>query len=212
MSKTLRAFALSATLATIAVAAQASPTAIVLDFESLAKSATEAGASGVAVGGAFAGSGLQFSGALAFHNDFTSHDTNWGSVFVEDAIDNIRIDAVKGFDLTFAKLTFNYGVGQFPFNVTVTDVNGKSASKLIFGRDSGFGWNPAAAELDLAGLSSVSSIVFASENNQGLFSLDNFSLLPSTQPGGGNVPEPASFGLVALALLGAAASRRRTRT
>jgi len=210
MSKNLRAFALSATLAAIAVSAQASPTAIVLDFESLAKSATEAGASGVAVGGAFAGSGLQFSGALAFHNDFTSHDTNWGSVFVEDAIDNIRIDAVKGFDLTFAKLTFNYGVGQAGFDVIVTDGNGKSATLNIVGTTN-FGWNAAVAQMDLSALGSISSIVFNSNDPNGLFALDNFSLLPSTQPGGGNVPEPASFGLVALALLGAAASRRRAR-
>lgn len=218
MSRILRKWALSATFAALAASAQAGGVAIELDFEVLGAQAQVDG-KGIAVGSTFSGLGLNFIGATAFHDSLKPDlATPSGSGFIWSDTDTMTIDVLAGSVLNFAKLTFEYGVNDVPFTVTVigSEIDqatgkAKQATKDIAGTAGGFAWSGATKEIDISGVGPIDSIVFSSTLQRGLITLDNFKLLPATTPPGGDVPEPASYGLVGLALLGAGLSTRRRR-
>jgi hypothetical protein len=63
--------------------------------------------------------------------------------------------------------------------------------------------------IDISGLTSVDYITFSSNN--ALFAVDNLQYTLTSSPTPSHVPEPAGYGLVALALAGLALSARRKK-
>jgi len=218
MSRILRTLALSATFAALAASAQAGGVAIELDFEALGAQSQIDG-KGIAVDATFSGLGLNFIGATAFHDNLQpSLATPSGSGFIWSDGQSMTIDVLAGSVLNFAKLTFEYGVNDVAFTVTVIGTEtdqatgkAKQTTKDIAGTGGGFAWSGASKEIDISAIGPIDSIVFSSNTGRGLITLDNFKLLPDSTSPGGNVPEPASYGLVGLALLGAGLSTRRRR-
>ena len=108
----------------------------------------------------------------------------------------------------FKTVAFNYFVGQSTPTIEVW-----GAGLLhTFTFTPGHGPKPwlSSGDLDLSAYTGANLLKF-SGSNSGLLGLDSIAIdFISGSTGGGTVPEPASFGLVALALLGAGvASRRR---
>lgn len=112
----------------------------------------------------------------------------------------------------FKTVAFNYFVGQ---STPTIEVFGAGADPLhTFTFTPGNGPKPwlSSGDLDLSAYAGANRLKF-SGSNSGLLGLDSIAIdfiSGSTGPGG-NVPEPASFGLVALALLGAGFARRRIK-
>jgi hypothetical protein len=131
----------------------------------------------------------------------------------------LTITAQNGF--LFNELSFDYAISSGShvdlfgaFDVpTATDFEDK-----VFPSGAGYVWNDAAHRYstgDQSGSGNFSSFSVTSSTGTGKFGIDNLTLTyncpTTTSCGGGTVPEPASFGIVAIALLGAGlASRRRS--
>ena len=123
---------------------------------------------------------------------------------VGDAAILIIVDGNINYDL----LTIDFAVATDPFSLQVTGRGGKTASFLLAGTTGGWQWVSNIA-LDLPNIGNISSIEFQAAAGK-FFAVDNIDFGRTTSDGGGTVPEPASYGLVAMALLAAGwASRRR---
>ena len=206
------------------LAAQAAE--VVLSFEGLRASILAGnGGAGLPVAVGASQSGFQFSGAYAY--DFgvlSAADSDptpdaaqiSGSVFIANqnrgAMPGVIELSLVGSNATraFKTLSFDYFVGQ---SEPTIEVLGATGLLHTFTFTLGSGPKPwqSSANLDLLGFTGANRLRF-SGSNAGLLGLDNISIdfVSGRTGGGGTVPEPASFALVALALLGAgAASRRR---
>lgn len=227
MSRIHRSLVVGSALAALALSAQAGP-GISLNFEDIAATVpSQNGQNGVAVGSFFSSHGLTFSGATAF--DFSQIPA--GSTDLEQPptgngfISNIQgapliVAILPAFRLSFATLNFDLSA-TIPIDVAFQGSCGSAACLATLNAEGSnfYAWRnpngtgPGGAIVIPSTVGELESITFAPQGS-GLLALDNFSLLPADNNtgggGGGAVPEPASFGLTALALFGAGlASRRR---
>ena len=220
MLKHIRPLFMGLVLAASAAGAQASPvTTLAVDFNNI--TALLGGHTSVALSDQFAGLGLTFSGSVSLvdadPNRVTSgvpgNGVNSGDGFVRSA-SSFTVTLASGIHAN--ALDFSYtqtpsGTGVPSVLITVYGRQGNSAVGMQIqaggSGPNGFTWlddgnvnlNSFAEEID--------HITFASSTTS--FGVDNFKFTLSDVPT--VVPEPATFGLTALALVAAAGmgSRRR---
>lgn len=230
-----RALAWGCLAAGMSLSAQAAQ--VVVDFDVLG---LQAGSEGTALANQYQAKGLSFTGdAWLFHNG--TDDGNLDRVpcvpsptncqpngFVSNKGSGLTITVTEGH--SFTGLLLDYAVGPLSFSFTVfsradSSGNVKSLVRDIVGNSNGWVWTPGVDALSntnaptgkgvasLTGTSfgEIDKIVFNA--NPAFFAIDNLVFTDSSGGTGNPVPEPASFGLVALALgaSGLVARRRRQR-
>jgi len=168
------------------------------------------------VGSAYAGLGIEFTGANTLVNAaaFPTFPTPPapGSTFVVTPIgQSFTLDVLDPAQTAFDVLSLSY-LG--PLRVVIEDVLGNSVQVLNVNDQGGTSYNnwvttnPFLLDRNLYG--EINSITFFA--NGGTFAIDNVSLsLQGTPPNPNPVPEPAGYALAALALLGAGLMSRRRR-
>lgn len=200
----------------LAASAQAAP--VVLDFEVLGLAAPS---TGTPVGEAFKNQGFTFGAdALAFHSGVVGDPNNWDSGppartnnfgFVSNTLDvGFTINVLAGFD--FNGLTLDYAVASQSFEIKVVsraDSSGvvNTVTRDVSASNAGWIWTEND-EITKAGFGLIDHIDF--KPSAGFLAIDNLRFSPSAP--GANVPEPAGFALVALALLVAGVASRRRKT
>lgn len=218
MASKIKLLALGCTAAVLLGSAQAA--VVLLDFEAIPSPTT----AGTVVGGFYATNpqnfGVTFSAnAIANHNGQSpgnvdppptrpAADRNYG--FVRNAADSstfpgdftVQFDASKA----YRNISLEWAAAD-AFVVTLFDDTGLRRVVTSNGVNFTTGWSL----LNLSGLFGdnrrIDHISFS--GNRKRFAIDNLRLDDAT--GGGNVPEPAGFGLVAVALAGAGLASRRSR-
>jgi len=231
MTTLLRQTALAAALAVASFGALADP--VVIDFNAEGQQAFDNNKTPVKVTNV---KGVSFSGAYAWREDMLNigspdFDPEVGPGNSSGFLMN-RSRTVTGLDIVvsledlalaaaaaspsaassfpnqyFSRISFSLFSAGTP-KLTWFDINGREKTKDLTAGSSQLLWSSNNfAEFDP--LDQVTKLVFSA--NGGLFGIDNLSIT-LTDPGtGGNVPEPAGYALVAMALLAAgAASRRRS--
>lgn len=213
MSKTLRALALATSVACLSLSAHADQV-VKLTFEGLAASASSAG---VAVGNNYASSGLSFSAGVNVFNSGTNSnyktpDAGNGVGFIGNVLptSTFRIDILSSFVLAGSLLEFDAASkGGASVSVCSTVDGCVTPVETIAGGVQNTWSNWTHHSIDISGLTSVDYITFSSNN--ALFAVDNLQYTLTSSPTPSHVPEPAGYGLVALALAGLALSARRKK-
>ena len=216
MSFKLRALVWGGVVAGLSLAAVTSQAAqVVLDFEVLGLAAP---AIGTPVVDTFKTQGFTFSsGARAFHSGTDAnawqsgpptHSGSFGFVSNEIGV-GFTINVLAGFD--FNGLTMDYAVASQPFRIEVVsraDSSGavNTATLNVGAAASGWKWTENH-EIAKGAFGLIDHIDFLP--SAGFLAIDNLRFTPDAA--GSNLPEPAGFGLVALALVGAGVATRRRR-
>lgn len=221
MTPSFRSLALAFAVAGAVLPAQASQ--LSLNFEGLVPADAKAP---VALGGTtFPDStglpAIQFSGGAFASNSTISSKVpaGHGGFGVDDINAYFKIDVLAGFDFDLLSLDFAVGSAGFEIWVTGRDALKTVIKAPVFGNlDGSWSWRDnqdvfalAAGNGPRTDVGLIQSVEFI---GSGLFAIDNLRLDLSggcTVNCGGTVPEPASFGIVALALLGAGLASRRRR-
>ena len=220
MAKKIRLLALGCAAAALLGSVQAS--VVNLDFEAIGIAAP---AAGTPVGSTFASDGVIFSAnAIANHNGLSSGNApgvpvrpaaehNFG--FVRNALDSAT-GSLGAFTIQFAAgksfipISLEWSAAA-DFQVKVFDRAGTSMSSFgLSGAANGMPWGAGWRLLDLTPLVAgrdTDHISFSSISKL-RFAIDNFQFATTS---GSTVPEPAGFGLVAVALAGAGLASRRSR-
>lgn len=221
MSTTIRKIALAVASAAMSLGVQAAPTTV--NFDALWGSPLPASPKPITVDVL---SGLQFSGATAYLGSLLGVEegakptvpTNEGIV-MNRAPDPKAGDGTPGavgdlgISLTakntyFTSMTFDYGVSGV-VRFILWSGNAATTPIELTGSGAGMAWNQIEDLSKYFVGTRVNRIEFESAGSSP-FALDNLTFDTRTTDVGGNVPEPASYALVALALLAAGgASRRR---
>jgi hypothetical protein len=216
MSTLFRAITLASTVVCLPLAAQAAFTPFTLDFEALGQQ--QSGGSRTPVTTQFSAQGVTFgTGASAF-GKFTGQNPAAGAGnsdgFIRNTVQSFMITVNPGANFDLLSFNFASPAGFF------VDVVGRAACPTCTAGDTGqlfinpgTAWEWHSENLNLSTafptLGSIDNITFTAAGTSTLFALDNIAF-GQTSPTG-NVPEPAGFGLVALALAAAGlASKRRT--
>ena len=174
--------------------------------------------------------GFNFSGGFAYEwamltsSDVKPADTNQGGFVMNRNRPDAQQSPPDPVDIVMTFSGSNSGrfLQLLSFDLFVT--SGSQASVMAYAGnalvttamlttgDSTNAWNPTNPAIDFGTSSKVDRLVFGA-SNFGVLGLDNMRLNFTASDiggGGGTVPEPASYALVALALLAAGgASRRR---
>ena len=202
MTTVFRRIALAAALVVGAGAAQAG---VVISFDRLRIGEVVPNSYANPFGASFSDSGAVYD---TFPNPINSSST--GHLGNNNAATPVSLSVLNGFIYNIFSFDFSHSCLSGTFNVKVVGQDSEIVSKSwTCGVTSAFvPWQNA--ELDLTSVSRISTIEFGF-SSLGLFGVDNLRLgTRDTGGGGGTVPEPASYGLVAMALLAAGwASRRR---
>ena len=216
MSFKLRALVWGGVVVSLALAAVTSQAAqVVLDFEVIGLAAPS---TGTPVGDTFKAQGFSFDpSANAFHAGTDAdawqsgppiHSGSFG--FVSNSLgQGFTINVLAGFN--FNGLTLDYAVASQPFRIQVVsraDSSGavNTATRDVTAAASGWVWTEND-EIAKGGFGLIDHINFLP--SAGFLAIDNLRFTP--EAAGGNLPEPAGFGLVALALVGAGVATRRRR-
>ena len=217
MNSSIRLLAAAATVAAAVLPAQAAPL-LSLGFDDLT---TPLGLNGKV----FSTSSGQ--AAITFGSDATAKTANTDPLYdgpperngagqpanvfvVNDAI-SFKIDVAPGFKVDM--LTLDFATTNQSVAYTVTDRDGGVFNGTVVGTSAAWTWSDNVDAIGLWNVGLFESIQFSSN---GLFAIDNLrfdlsTCTPNCGSTGSNVPEPASFGLMSIALLGAGLSSRRRR-
>ena len=223
MTHSIRIAALASLLAGASLTAHAGFTPLLtLDFEALGQLSIAApDPHAIAVIGQFSGVGVTFSanvtrGAWAYGTGTTGSAPSAGFGpslgFIRNFNGDLKftsIEIILGAGTNFDLLTFD-SASSHSFDYEIVGSGGDTKGGSI----SSSSWQWVHQDIGLEDASSnvgpISSIVFTTGTNR-LFALDNITFGRTAQPGG-TVPEPASFGLVGLALLAAGAASKRRKS
>ncbi|MDO9283660.1 MAG: PEP-CTERM sorting domain-containing protein [Aquabacterium sp.] len=220
MSTTIRKIALAVASAAMSLGVQATPTTV--NFDTLWGDPLPASPAPIKLTTL---SGLQFSGATAYRGsmadsqDGTEPALPTGGMVMNRAADPTANNGTPGevTDLSISLIDPNAYFTSLIFDYAISGVtsfilwSGTSATApvILTGGGSQMPWNTDADLSNLLTGQRVNRIEFDS-NSPNLLAVDNLRFDTGTTDVGGNVPEPASYALVALALLAAGgASRRR---
>lgn len=226
MSSTLRKFAFAAVVAGIAGPASAS-LEVLIDFDLLTGSPPNQ--QQAVVGDTYLNSkGVRFGGATAvnialFSKDQTdsvssgglgrpiSNTTDFAQSVPLDAAGNNLNDNPSNIALTavgrdIQELFFDLSVGATTFYIWAFNPQGVLVASPPQTSGGTWAWTPKSFDFSGLAIGVVERVEFRSDST---FAIDNVRLVFANDTGG-NVPEPASFGLVMLAL-GMAAFARRQR-
>jgi hypothetical protein len=213
MKAVFRSFALSAALAGAAVAAHAAP----IGFEDLAAKALAAGKPAPLTDQV---PGFKFTGATVFHVDQIAGtgfegptaSSHTGFIQSRDAAGAVSTSlfvelagSLAGGDIE--SLSFDLANGNTGVEIYAID-SVAGSSKLFNFNPAGF-WSWGHDALDFKSLGTIDRIEFRNTEAGAAIALDNLDF--TLADGGGTVPEPAGFGLVALSLFAAGAASRRRR-
>lgn len=201
MTTVFRRIALAAALVVGAGAAQAG---VVISFEGLGLGQAVPDSYANSFGVGFSKSGKVYDTSPPPLAPSTRHLGN------DSKTSSVLLTVLDGFIYNIFSFDFSHAceTQAGTFNVNVVGQVGKSVSSSWSCPTTGFSdWQ--TANLDLTDMAKISTIEFGFSSS-GLFGVDNLRLGTRDTGGGGTVPEPASYGLVAMALLAAGwASRRR---
>lgn len=228
MTSAFRTTALAAALVAFSWGASAAPVTISLDFDKLGADAIDAKAP-IPVSVV---DGVYFQGAWAYEwnmlkpSDPSVADGNEGGFLINRdrnptttfdivvSLEELTVAAAKAAGATtypgqfFKSITFSLFTGGAKPTLSYTDANNEQKSRNLTPGDGDLLWSDGNT-YTFDALDQIRTLVFSGSQGA-VLGLDNLQItLTDAIPGGGNVPEPASYALVGLALLAAGSARRR---